>query len=81
MLRHSLATLEGSKILWHIVAPPLPSTPLFVSLSNYNSPFFLVIFPVAGVPAFDTMGHLTTTAGFITHLYVLHFLKKGCGFL
>ena len=28
MLRHSLATLEGCNLLWHIVAPPPPSTPL-----------------------------------------------------
>ena len=26
-LRHSLATLEGCNLLWHIVAPPPPSTP------------------------------------------------------
>ena len=32
MLRHSFATIEGSKILWHIVAPLPPSTPLFVYL-------------------------------------------------
>ena len=25
MLRHSFKTLEGSNILWHIVAPPPPS--------------------------------------------------------
>ena len=33
MLRHFLATLEGSNILWHIVAPSPPPRPLFVSLS------------------------------------------------
>ena len=33
MLRHSFEPLEGSNILWHIVAPPLPSQPDFLSLS------------------------------------------------
>ena len=35
MLRHSFEPLEGSNILWHIVAPPPPSQPNF-SLSFLN---------------------------------------------
>ena len=43
MLRHSLATLEGRNLLWHIVAPPPPSIPfcmfLPVEQRSYNRDF------------------------------------------
>ena len=44
MLRHSSATLEGSNILWHIVAPPLPpSTPL-LCFSLFITPLKVIKF-------------------------------------
>ena len=36
MLRHAFESLEGSNILWHIVAPP--PRPIFVCLSYYFAP-------------------------------------------
>ena len=72
MLRYSFATFEGCNLLWHIVAPPPPSTPLFL--------FFSLVHPIWYFAGCLLRGVIKTwwLANFV---WALSFKQKkgGCG--